>query len=109
MLETVELEWGGVIIIDEIDGVVGDGRLEFREEQAQCGRKKGNEEEEQHVLAALALLGEVITDQRQVELKENQDADLITDSAVLGINETNKIRELYRALCEIPETVKGNN
>ena len=96
---------GGVITIGDIDGVVGDGRLEFREEQAQCVRKKGSEEEQQ-VLAALAFLEEVISDQCRLKLKENQDADLITEPAVLGINETNKIRELYRTLCEIPETKK---
>ena len=68
-------------------------------------KKKGNEGEQQ-VLAELALLGEVILDQRQAELKGNQDVNLITDSAVLGINETNKIRELFHALCEILDTEK---
>ena len=36
----------------------------------------------------------------------NQDVNLITESACLKINEANKIRELYRALSEIPETAK---
>ena len=40
-------------------------------------------------------------------MKENQDMDLITESAVLKINESSEIRELYRALCEIQETAKG--
>ena len=75
-----------MVIIGDIDGVVGGERLEFREEQVQCVGKKGNEEE-QHVLAAFALLGEVISDHHQVELKGNQDAGLITESAVLEINE----------------------
>ena len=100
------LRLGGVIAIGDIDGVVVDESLEFREEQVQCVRKKGNEEEQQQVLAALAMLGEVILDQRQLKLKENQDGDLITESEVFEINETNKIRELYRTLCEIPETEK---
>ena len=101
----VKLGGGDVIIIGDIDGVVGGERLEFREEQAQCVGKKGGEEEQQ-VLAALALLGEVILDQCQSKLKENQDVGLITESEVLKINEAGGIRELYRTLCEIPETGK---
>ena len=80
-------------------------RLEFREEQVQCARKKGIEEE-QRVLMALALLGEVILGQRQKRLMENRDAGRITEVAVLKINEANKIRELYRRIGEIPETEK---
>ena len=80
MLWNVEMG-GGEIIIGDIVGVVGDARLEFREEQVQCLRKKGNAEEQQ-VLSALAILEEVISDQCQLELKANQDVDLITESAV---------------------------
>ena len=87
-------------------GVVGDERLEIREEQAQWVRKKGTEAEKQ-VLAALALMEEVILDQRQFELKENQDADPITAVEVLKINEAGEIRELYRLIFEIPETPNG--
>ena len=95
----------GVITIGDIDGVVGDERLEFREDQVQCVGKKGHVEEQQ-VLAALALLGEAVSDQCQLELKENKAVDLITESAVLEINEANKIRELYRTIFEIPDTDK---
>ena len=56
---------GDIIIIGDIDGVVGDGRLGFREEQVQFVGKKGNEE--QQVLAALALLEEVIFGPASVE------------------------------------------
>ena len=94
---------GEIINIEDIDGVVRDVRLEFREAQVQCVGKNGNGEE-QHVLTALALLGEVISDHRQVELKENKDAGLITVVAVSKINETNRIREIYRTIGEIPET-----
>ena len=59
-------------------GVVGDERLEIREEQAQWVRKKGTEAEKQ-VLAALALMEEVILDHRQLQLKENQDANSVTE------------------------------
>ena len=62
-------------------------RLEFREEQVQCLRK-GGMEEEQHVLTALAILGEVILYQRQKKPKENKDAGRITEGSVLKINET---------------------
>ena len=71
-------------------------------------RKKGIEEENQF-LAARPLLEEVISDQCQAELKGNQDVCLITDASVLGINESNKIRELCRALYEIPETANVEN
>ena len=63
-------------------------------------------EEEQRVLTELAFLAEVIFGQYQQKLKENQDVGRFTEVAVLKINETNKIRERYRALCEIPETEK---
>ena len=71
-------------------------------------RKKGVVGENQ-VLAALALLEEAISDQRQAKLEENQDSDLINEASLLGINEANKLRMLYRALYEIPETVRGYN
>ena len=61
-------------------------------------------EEEQRVLTELAFLAEVIFGQYQQKLKENQDVGRFTEVAVLKINETNKIRELCRAICEIPET-----
>ena len=57
---------GEIITTDEIEGIVGDERLELREEQVQCVGKKGNEEEQQ-VLAALPLLGEVILGQCKLE------------------------------------------
>ena len=71
--------------------------------------EKERVEGEQPVLTAMALLEEVILGQRQQNLKENQDAIRINEVAVLGINETNKIRELYRVLGEIPENGKGKN
>ena len=46
---------------------------------------------------------EAILDQCQLKRKENKDVGPITEVAVLEINETGKIRELYRAICEIPE------
>ena len=87
-------------------GELGGERLELREEQAQCVRKKGNEAE-QKVLAALALLGEVILDQCQLKLKENQDVGSIAEVAVLKINEANEILELYRLIFGFPETPNG--
>ena len=36
-------------------------------------------------------------------LKGNKDANAITESAVLKVEDTNRIRERYRAICEIPE------
>ena len=37
------------------------------------------------------------------KLKENKDANAITEVAVLKVEETNRIRELYREIFEIPE------
>ena len=103
-----DLGRGGIINIEDIGWVDGEERLKFRDEQVQCVRKKGIGEENP-VLAAFALMEEVILDQRQVKLKANQDANSITEVAVLGINEAAKIRELYRALCEIPDNAKEKN
>ena len=62
---------------------------------------------EQHVLTEFVLLGEVILDQCQQKLKGKQDLGRITEVAVLKINDTNKIRERYRPIGEIPEAEKG--
>ena len=52
---------------------------------------------------AMALVDALTLDQRQVKLKENQDANSITEAAVLKVNESYKILEIYRAIFEIPE------
>ena len=65
--------------------------------------RKQNMDEDRKVLMALALMEEAILGHLQVKLKENRDAGSITEVAVLKVNETNKIRELYRGICEIPE------
>ena len=57
-LENGELGGGEIINIEDIDGVFGEERLELREEQVQCVRKKGRGE--QQVLTALVLRVEVI-------------------------------------------------
>ena len=41
------------------------------------------------------------------EKGNNENAKLIAEEAVLKMNETNKIRELYRIMNEMPETKKG--
>ena len=57
----------------------------------------------------MALLGEIIAGQCQQKLKENQDANRITEIATLKINESDGIKELYRGISEIPETEKEKN
>ena len=89
-------------IIDDFEGVVEDVRLALREEQVQWAGMKGIGDENRF-LAALALMGEVLSGRRQLELGGNQEAGSITEAAVLGINETGQIRYLYRAIFEIPE------
>ena len=100
------LRWEGRIIIGDYEEVVEEGSLELMEEQVQCVRKQGVGEEKQ-VLAALAHMEELISDQRQLEFKENQDACPITEVEVLNVNETKEIREIYREVCEIPEKPSG--
>ena len=70
--------------------------------KCQCGKARSREEKK--VLIALALAGEVISGQCQLKLKENQDANSIIETTVLKVRETNKIREIYREICEIPES-----
>ena len=45
---------------------------------------------------------EVIATRRQLKLNGNQEAYLITEKAILKVQETNKIRERYRVVCEFP-------
>ena len=63
-------------IMDDLVDVVEDGRLGIRGEQVQMAEFQGGKErslEEEAVLTALALMGEVIAGQCQLELQENQD------------------------------------
>ena len=59
---------GEVTNIDDVDGVVGGERLEFREEQDRCVGKKGMGEEHR-VIAAFPLLEEVISGAMSAEAK----------------------------------------
>ena len=49
------------------------------------------------------LWGVLILDQCQLKFKANQDLGSITEVAVLKVDETNEIRDIYREICEIPE------
>ena len=57
----------------------------------------------------MALFVDIILGQCQPKLKENQDVDRIAELSTSGIDEMNKIKELYRAISEIPETEKEKN
>ena len=94
---------GEITIIEAIDGLVG---VEFREDQAQMVKKNEEEEEEKQFLSALALFGEIIVGQCQLKLEENQDVNQLTELATLKINETNKIKELYKVIGEFTESEK---
>ena len=59
---------------------------------------------ERQVLAALALMGALILDQCQLKFKENQDAGAITEVAVLKVNGSIKIRDLYRGYGKFQKT-----
>ena len=59
------------------------------------------------VLAARPLMEEVILGHFQLKLQGKHAANSITEVAGMEINETNKIRELNRLICEFPETPKS--
>ena len=64
----------------------------------------GRSQEETNVLAALALIDDSIARYCRLILKGNQDANSITETAVLKVQETNKIRVIFiGGICEIPE------
>ena len=66
------LRWGGGtedVIMGDIDAVVGDGRLELREATIEMVRKQ-EKNEERKVLMAVAIMGELISDQCQVNLRK---------------------------------------
>ena len=68
----------------------------------------GRSQEEKRVFkTALALMGGIIAAQCQVKLQGNQDANSITEVAVLKVSETGEIRDLYIGIWEIPETVRN--
>ena len=102
--ENVELGGGEITTIEELGGFADDDCMELREEQVQMIKK--GEEEEKKVLAALALFGEIVVGQCQAKRKENQDAKQLTETATMEINETNKIKELYKILGEFTESEK---
>ena len=45
-------------------------------------------------------------DQCQLKRKQNQDVNQLTEWATLKINETNKIKELYKVIGEFTESEK---
>ena len=65
--------------------------------------------EEREVLTAPALLGGLILDQFQLKFKANQELGSITEAAAMKAKETNKIRDICRAICEIPENRAKSN
>ena len=61
------------------------------------------------VLTAMSLMGELISAQFQLGFKANKDVGPITEVAVLKVKETNEIRDLSRAIFEIPENRAKSN
>ena len=68
-LWNVDLGGGEDVIAEDIEEVVGDERLELREDPIQMVRKQ-DKNEERNVLMAMALMGEFILDHCQVILRE---------------------------------------
>ena len=102
------LSWevGEAIIIDDFEREVEEERLELRRGEVHRVGKKGMGGEKQ-VLAALALMEEFILRQCQLGFKESRDVRPITDVAVPKVGDANEIRDLYREICEIPETERN--
>ena len=61
---------------------------------------------EKDVLASLALMEEMVANQCMVKRRKSESAKLLAEGAVLEVKETNKVRELYRIMNEIPESKK---
>ena len=80
--------------------------IEFDNNLAGVRKESKERNEVKDVLVALALMEEMIGDQRRVRRRNNENAKLIAEEAVLKVRETNKIKELHRILKEIPETKK---
>ena len=72
-----------------------------------CEKERKESEMKKRFLPSMALFEEAILGHPQVQLGGgNKDFNLLTEAAVMQISETNKIRELRRAMGEIPETAK---
>ena len=61
-------------------------------------------EEETNVLMALACMGEVISEKCQLKLNGRQEVASIAETSVLEIQETSKIRDLYRGFSKFRKT-----
>ena len=48
-------------------------------------------------------MGELIAKQCRLKQEENKEANLIEKNAISEAQDANKIRDLYRLVCEIPE------
>ena len=83
--------------------------IEFDNNLAGVNKFSRGRNEENDVLAALALMEETIANQCMAKRRNNENAKLTAEEAVLKVNEANKIRELYRIMNEIPETEKEKN
>ena len=84
------------------------GELE-KEGLVQMGKYRrggGRIQEEKKISTAMALMEKVIAGRCRLKLKENREANLIK-KASLEAQETNKIRGLYRVICEFPEKESG--
>ena len=91
--------------IGDFEGVVEVGRLELRQEQVQCVRKKGIGRGTGFSIAGPFGRGDFGS--LSVEAEGKSKLEFNTESEVLGIGEADRIRELCRALCEIPETARA--
>ena len=94
------------IAIGDFEDVVAEERLGLRAEHSPNGeipRWKGQKSRSEECFNGTGSYGEVILDQCQEKLQENQDANSITEMAVLKANESNRIRELRGAIFENPE------
>ena len=90
-------------VSDDLLEIFSGGSEEGLVQMAKYMGGNGRNPEEKKILTELGIMEAVISNHRHVKLKENQEANLITKSAILKAQETNKIRELCRAIFEFPE------
>ena len=104
--ENTELGGGDDPIMHVGSEIAPSELIEFDNNLAGVNKFSRGRNGENDVLAALALMEETIANQCMAKRRNNENAKLTAEEAVLKVNEANKIRELYRIMNEIPETEK---
>ena len=106
--ENVESGGGEITTIEELEGFAGDDCMELREEQVQTIKKEEEEEEKKGFSSFGPIWGNQFGPMSD-KTEGNQDAKHLTETDTLKINETNKIKELYKMIGGVTESEKENS